>query len=269
MDIPPLEASLYKISQLPPTTGNGSNGCNHMGSNGIYNCLRPNSYIQLSGDSHVNFSFAHDHVGEDSNTQHTFLNANNGFGYGLRNTGPLTRTETCVARNVTPLVEFPAITAAQLQQGQNIQANFNVTLECSDHVQSGTNSNQTAIAFELSNDAYITALNLGLGLENGAIKYLLSDQYQSNAELAQGVGIRLNHSISHEEMFFVRPSAGLETGGNAGWHPVLEGSSRIGRVQSGHSSYLQLYTATLEALPGKTVTPGKIKATATVVVKIQ
>lgn len=269
MDLPPLEASLYKVSSLPPMIGSSNNACNIMGSSGLYNCQQPNSYIQLSGDAHVSFNFAHDRIGEDSNTQHSFMNDNNGLAYALRNAGPLSRTETCVARNSTPLVLLPTISSLHLQQGESAQANFNVTLECSDQAQSGTANGQTAIAFEISNSAYAVAQNLGLVQASGAVKYLLSDQYQSNSDLAQGVGIRLKNGISGKQILFTHPATGLGGGESRGWYPVLEGASRVGRLQSGYSSYVQNYTAILEALPGQNVSPGKIKATATVVVKVQ
>ena len=269
MDLPPLEASLYKISSLPPIIGSNSNACNRMGSSGLYDCQQPNSYLQLSGDANVGFDFAHDYVGEDSSLQHRFMSDNNGFAYGLHHTGPLTRTETCVARNATPLIQFPTMSALHLQQGESAQADFSVTIECSDQVHSGTDSGQTAIAFEISNNAYAVAQNLGLLQANGAVNYLLSDQYQSNSDLAQGVGIRLKNAISGKQILFTHPATGLGGGESLGWYPVLEGASRVGRLQSGYSSYLQNYTAILEALPGLNVTPGKIKATATVVVKVQ
>lgn len=270
MDIPPLEASLYKISQLPPVSGSGSNYCSPMAATGIYTCLQPNSYIQLAGDPKVSFSFNHDMPGQDSNVSYTFWGADNGFGYGMRSSGTLVKSETCVVRNTTPNVQLPMITTAELQQGLSSQANFSVEVECSDQAKSGTASQHTAIAFQTSEAAVYSAALLNLVRPTGAIDYLLSDEYNITPNIATGVGIRLVNSSNQKKLLFSPPLSNIGTGEAAGWYPILDGNPQnIGSIESGYQTYIQNYTAILEALPKQIITPGQVKATATIVVTVQ
>ncbi|MQT89402.1 fimbrial protein [Pseudomonas helleri] len=50
---------------------------------------------------------------------------------------------------------------------------------------------------------------------------------------------------------------------------VLDGASRNGSNTQNFTNYSQTITATLSALPGLTVKPGKVNATAYVLVKVQ
>lgn len=270
MDIPPLQASLYKISQLPPSTGSGSNYCEGMAATGIYTCKQPNSYIQLAGDAKVTFSFSHDMPGQDSNSNYTFWGADNGFGYALRGSGALDKAETCVVRNVTPNVQFALIRSADLEQGQNTQANFSVEVECSDQAYSGVGSQHTAIGLQVSQRAYLAATRINQVRPTGAVEYLLSDEYDSAAQIAKGVGIRVINSSNQKNMLFLNPLSSVGGGEAAGWYPILDGSPQnIGSLESGYHRYIQNYTAILEAIPKQIISPGLVKATATVVVKVQ
>ena len=49
-----------------------------------------------------------------------------------------------------------------LGANQSVQENFNVSIECSNQVTSGTASNQTAIGIQTSNGAFAAAQQLGL-----------------------------------------------------------------------------------------------------------
>lgn len=270
MDIPPLEASIYKISQLPPATGSLTNVCGSMAATGIYTCTQPNSYIQLSGDPIVSFSFGHDQVGQDSSTNYLFWGADNGFGYSMKGSGKLSKAETCVVRNATPHVLLPLITKLSLQEGQTSQANFNVEVECSDQSRSGVANQHTAIGFQVSNQAYMAAKQLNLIRASGAVEYLLSDEYDTAPHMATGVGIRISNNENQKNMLFLNPSSNVGGGEAAGWYPVLDGSPQnIGSLSAGYHRYIQNYNASLEAIPGQTIHPGLVKATATVVVKVQ
>lgn len=270
MDIPPLEVSLYKISQLPPETGSNSNYCTAMVATGIYSCNQPNSYIQLSGDAKVSFKFNHDMPGQDSNTNYSFWGADNGFGYALRGSGSLVKAETCAVRNVTPNVYLPLISSAELQQGLSSQADFRVEIECSDQATSGVGDLHTAIGFQVSDTAYLAATSLSQVQATGAVEYLLSDQYAIAPNIATGVGIRLINSSNQKKMQFLRPMSNVGGGEAAGWYPILDGKPQnLGSIESGYQRYSQNYTAILEAIPKQIIRPGLVKATATVVVKVQ
>ncbi|CCG86019.1 fimbrial protein [Erwinia piriflorinigrans] len=277
-DIPPMQAELYKISSLPASAaasmfcGSGNGGLGFAGSTGTnYTCNQPNAYIQLSGESNVSFSFGRDKPGEDSAYRFNFWFASNGIGYGMRASNSLFQTSSCVARNVTPVVILPGISAARLQSGESTSADFSVQIECSNAASSGVNSMQTAIGFQVSYGAWSAAQRLGLVNSSGGVSYLVSDNYYAS-DMAKGVGIALRNSQG-TNMNFVGQAGTLSMttpGGNAaGWYPVLNGSNAIGNNATGYTTYNQSMTARLVKLPGADVTPGKVYATAYVVVKMQ
>ena len=281
MDIPPLEASLYRISNLP-SYSRGSFCNRNMIVSGSYksgklpngltaSCNQSSAYIQLSGDSNVTILTGHDKIGADSNISFNFWGSNNGLPYGLNTASNTTmsQAQTCVARNVTPNVTFQAIPAIQLKNNDKVEANFNVEVECNESAKSGVTSEQTAIGFQPSNAAYLNAQKLNLINTNGSAQYLVSDDY-NNPLSAKGVGIQLENAATQTKMHFLNQYAITGGGQSAGWYPVLEGNPiSIGSKQPGYQSYLQEYKAILSKLPNENPQPGKVKATATVVVKIQ
>ena len=282
MDIPPLEATLYKVSSLP-SYSRGSFCNTNMIKSGTYqrgllsnstasytSCNQPSAYIQLGGNSNVTFyGWTPDKEGADSNSSFNFW-AGFGIGYGLNtSSSTLTQAQTCVARNATPTVNFPSIAAAQLRSGATAEAQFNVEIECSNTAVSGTATDQVAIGFQPSNSAYLNAQNLNLTNANGSSNYLISDDY-TNTQSAKGVGIKLQNANTQTDMLFLNQYAISGGGQSAGWYPVLDGNpSQTGSQQAGYTSYMQQYRAILQKLPNEDPKPGKVKASATVVVKVQ
>ncbi|EFC5412881.1 fimbrial protein [Escherichia coli] len=279
-DIPALHAELYRISTLPDTAG-ATSYCGNTNADGDgvgyakpsgtpYNCTQPNAYIQLSGTSGI--PFAHDEVGEDSADHYDFWGGDNGFGYGMRSVNRLYNNATCVARSATPLVLLPTIAEAQLNAGMESTANFNVRVECSNSVQSGISDTQTALGIQVSEGAYTAAQKLGIINSNGGVSALVSDNYDA-AEMAKGVGIYISNSAQPDtEMTLVgQPGiAKLPPGGNAaGWYPVFEGATLEGATHPGYSGYSYSFIARLKKLPNQTVSAGKVRATAYILVKMQ
>ncbi|WP_130803873.1 fimbrial protein [Acinetobacter ihumii] len=265
-DLPTLYAELYRISQIPSAGLNNYCGAGSSGTiaTGPYSCTQPNAYIQLKGPG-----LTSDNVGQDSATNYLFWGVDNGFGYGMRLGNQLWNEPTCVARNATPLVLFNTMTVEALNQGQSTQAQFNVSIECSNQAVSGTASKQTAIGIQASEGAYTAAKQLGLVNAENGVKALLSDQYGSNG-IAKGVGIFLRNSTTGTDMNFVgQPSLPGTGASNAGWYPYKDGAIANGSVQAGYTQYLQNYTAILKKLDGQTVEAGKVYATAYVLVKVQ
>ncbi|XXD10857.1 fimbrial protein [Klebsiella sp. R445] len=281
-DIPPLEASLYRISSLPGTTGNsyycGNNNIDGGGlvypstTGSLYSCIQPNSYIQLSGEDSVSFAFGRDKPGEDSATRFLFWGSDNGFGYGMRTANRLYGNPTCVARHATPVVMLPTASIAELDAGRGSSASFTVRVECSDLATSGTADTQTALGFQVSEGAYSAAQSLGLVNANGGVTALLSDNY-SAPDMAKGVGIFLSYSddpgtpmtlIGQPGMVSLTPA-----GNAAGWYPVMKGASSEGTSVNGYTYYTYSFIATLKKLDGQSATPGKVHATAYVLVKMQ
>lgn len=266
--IPPLVAELYRISWLPPESG--APGCWCGCSNGSliaqgnYWCNQPNVYVQLVGPG-----IGHDSVGEDSARRFVFWGAGNGVAYGMRNAATLTQNNTCVARNVTPVVEFPIISIKELDDGGTRQASFTIQMECNDSaVASGTSTGQTALGIQASPGAYNSAKKLGLVNASNGVSYLLSDNYGSDASVATGVGIALGNGGTGNMNLLGWPLA-AGGGANAGWYPVLQGASAGGSQAAGYRDYSQTITATLTRLPGLTPTPGRVYATAYIMVKVQ
>lgn len=281
-DVPPVQADIYRISSLPGTSavnaycGNNNNdggGIGYASASGrVYSCQQPNAYVQLSGDSNVTFSFAHDNAGEDSAYNFDFWGADNGFGYGMRSSNRLYTNATCVARSASPYVFFPTISVNELEAGKEVNGNFSVVVECSDAVKSGVEDTQTAIGLQVSEGAYSAATTLGLVNSSGGVKALVSDNYFA-AGMAQGVGITVaNASDPGTALNFVgQPGTVSLTPGKsaAGWYPVLQGATQIGSSVSGYSNYSYNFIASLKKLDGLEVTPGKVHATAYVLVKMQ
>ncbi|HGJ5866732.1 fimbrial protein [Arsenophonus nasoniae] len=274
-DIPPMQVELYRVSTIPPNNA-ASNYCAGLGTRGLgyasatgtnYQCTQPNAYIQFVGPGIV-----HDNEGEDSAYNFRFWGVDNGFGYGLRQSITLSNNATCVARNATPLVLFPTISSQELLVGGTREADISVQIECSDDVNSGTTGGQTAIGIQVSPGAYRAAQGLNLINSQGGVMALVSDNYGVDPTLATGVGITLRNSVTQQPMVFVSQPGitGIgPSGENAGWYPVLRDAKNLGPSVSGYTHYLHSYTAVLQQLPGQVIKPGKIYATAYVLVKVQ
>lgn len=282
-DIPPIVASLYRISELPGTSarsaycGNNNNNGSGIGfgsSTGrLYSCTQPNSYIQLSSSTSGVISFGHDQPGEDSATRFNFWGADNGFGYGMRTANMLYAVPTCVARAATPVVMFPGITVNELEAGLSRTANFSVRVECQDNTISGVANSQTALGFQVSEGAYSAAQSLGLVNASGGVSTLVSDDYFAE-NMAKGVGISISYSDAPATPITLIAPPGLTSltpGGNdAGWYPVMRGAVSAGTSGVAEHYYFDYsFIATLKKLDAVPVTAGKVHATAYVLVKVQ
>lgn len=282
-DIPPIVASLYRISSLPGTSaassycGNNNNDGSGIGfgsSTGrLYSCTQPNAYIQLSSSTSGVISFGHDQPGEDSATRYSFWGADNGFGYGMRTANMLYAIPSCVARAATPVVMFPSISVRDLEAGLSSTANFSVRVECQDNSVSGVATSQTALGFQVSEGAYSAARSLGMVNASGGVSTLVSDDYFAD-NMAKGVGISISYSDAPDAPITLIAPPGLATltpGGNAaGWYPVMRGAMSAGASGAADHSYFDYsFIATLKKLDAVAVTAGKVHATAYVLVKVQ
>lgn len=265
---------LARVSNQYAPTGSRSNYCpsnpqfNTTSTSKVYTCIQPNFYVQLGGPGLA--SDNKDVEGEDSATNYRFW-LDNGVGFGLRTGLTMSYFPTCVVKNHTPTVDFQTISAQSLEAGNKAEASFNITLECENSVSSGNASNQIALGFMASADVESQANQLGLSNGKG-ITYLLSDNYATDSSLAKNVGIRLWDSQKNN-IPFVRSTgylAGQPQGREAGWIPVLDNVVTTGSIQTGHTTYTKLLSATLEKLPGSDpVTAGKVNAHARIIIKVQ
>jgi len=274
VDIPPLQAELYWVEQHVPESGwYNCSGYPTAPSNSVhgisYDCIQPASYIQLVGPGP---EIPHDEVGEDHGDYHwDFWGADNGFGYTLWRGGTLSANPTCVVHNATPQVQFATASVQDLQNGGEVPANFSIVLDCNSATVSGSGSGETAIGLQVSEGAFAAAQRMGF-VRDGGVDFLLSDQYNSDSSLAKGVGIALYDADGNQRRFVGWPGTvgkGHPRGPLAGWHPVLWGARMTGLAPP-DNYHLQLdFTARLKQLPGQTATPGKVRATAHVLVKVQ
>lgn len=103
---------------------------------------------------------------------------------------------------------------------------------------------------------------------------LLSDNYFSGTS-AQGVGITIAYANAPSTPLTLIGQNGIDPinssfmGSSAGWYPVLNNASATGSSASGYTNYSYNFVAALKKISGQTVTAGKVRATATVVVKVQ
>ncbi|AOA59719.1 adhesin [Acinetobacter larvae] len=262
MDIPPLIAEIYRVSTLKQSLSLCPN--NQQILQGPYLCQQANAYIQLRGPGLLS-----DELGEDAALQHRFLAVNNGLSYGMQMHNVLHQEASCVVRHATPVIVFAPISRDALEANHSVAANFQVSIECADFVDSGVAPLQTAVGIQVSYAAYQTAQRLGLVNAQNGVLALLSDQYD-DAHMAQGVGIFLRQQHRQQDMFFVGHPAAVGGGEDAGWYPVLDGAQQQDSVQQGYRYYVQNYTARLQKLPLATpVRPGKVSATAYILVKVQ
>jgi len=272
-DVPTLQAELYRVDrQVPKAPGAWACGGKQQPpstTGTAYNCLEPSAYIQLSGPTIVPLGWA-DREGEEHHTHFKFWGQYNGFGYTLYNALTLSATPSCVVHNHTPEVRFATTSVEALKTGSKVPANFSVELDCSDSAISNDSQQQPIIGLQTSYKAYLAAKNLKLVNPNNGVEYLVSDDDASGTDLAKGVGIRL--SAGGEERVFVGHPGTIgdkSDGPSAGWYPASQGVSNMGETSSGRRRMRLDFTATLEKLPqAQSVTPGKVHATAHVLVKV-
>jgi len=271
--VPTLQAELYRLDQPVPDSGT-VHGCpaSHRtlptAIDTSYECTEPAGYIQLAGPGLENW---HDHEGGDHRIgPWKFWTGNNGFGYTLYNALSLSNAASCVTRSESAQVRFPRVGVHQLGEAS---APFSIKIECDHHTLSGTGSGQTALGLQASPGAWAMARQLKLVNPEGGVDVLVSDQYGSDQGLAKGVGITLHEATGDAKRFFVgQPGlVGSEhpRGSQAGWYPVWQGAHVVTAPTPDSRVWRLDFIARLVPLPGQTLTPGKIHATAQVLVKVQ
>ncbi|WP_392566617.1 fimbrial protein [Utexia brackfieldae] len=271
-DLSPIKAELIKLSTLPPATGAASNYCLGMASTtapGSYTCIQPNGYVLFVGPG----------IGGEVDGTDSAYNFGtwgtgrwNAIGMGTAPRPSISYNVSCAIRNVTPVVMFPTISDVSLNEGNIVQGQLTITMECDDKL-SPSDLGSVVLGLQTSYPAYLTSQNLGLVNANGGLKYLISDDYDTDSTVAKGVGITLTHTASGMSMNFVGwancTTAGCPTSTESGWYPALYGASAAPNKVAGYSMWTTQLTATLIKIPGMTIVPGKVKATAYVLARVQ
>ncbi|WP_271311537.1 fimbrial protein [Yersinia intermedia] len=240
---------------------------------GLVNWTQPATYIAFRGGT-LSSGLT---VGDDSNS--IFYGWYNMWpgAVNLHNNLTVRRTASCSVTNVTPTVIFPIITVTELKAGVTRQRPITIQFACQTGAPanagvtafgSGVAINQTAMGIRVNPANAAAAVSAGLGTTGSGVSYLLSDGYGTNSTVASGVGIQISRT-NGSALNLLSTLSGSVLGGNAaGWYPVLDDAT-AGAVVSGMTTYTKTLNATLKALPGKTVTAGKVSATAQVIIQVQ
>lgn len=189
---------------------------------------------------------------------------------GIAGLVPRADAPTCEVSFVTPMILLQTININAISAGEVREANFNVRYKCQTGYTAGLQINGVAYGFKPSPSAVSAALEAGLGGEKGSVTHLLDNEYSSNPSVAKGVGIRIYRNgspllLMQDNYYGTGYNYGSAQGPRyqGGWYPASGGKS------IGDDTYEHTFTAKLEKLPGKTVTAGRIRATATFYVRLQ
>ncbi|MEX9942729.1 fimbrial protein [Providencia rettgeri] len=254
---------------------------NYFGINGMAaGCGQPNGYINLLGTGGITAN-----IGTDTNTSAGIYSWQYSIPVGL-NGNPsalFSYTPSCVVRTTTPYVSFPTVSVSQLSAGQTVSSNFGVTLECDNMMSKTVSTSAISIGLQPSLKAYNNAVTLGLiNGASGGVTYLVSDDY-TGENMAKGVGITLKNADGNSVNFVswagciprvssnnsdCPPFTTLSDMRSAGWDPIMSASTQISEdTVNATTSYRKNYVAILSRIDTMTPTAGKIKATATVLVR--
>lgn len=184
---------------------------------------------------------------------------------------------TCKVKDFDQTVNLPPISVSELSSGNTSTNTFNVSLECDDGALSGTDTNfakpPVAMGFLVTQASALSyAQSLGLKNSSGGISHLLDDNYGVSG-VASGVGIRiysLSGSGPHSVLNLLSSNGTTGTGNAAGWYgftALLDDQS--GTVSSGGKTYGGAFLASLEHLPGQSITAGSVSAQAQIFVSLQ
>jgi type 1 fimbria pilin len=181
------------------------------------------------------------------------------------------RGELCQISDYPSVVFLPKATAADLSNGGTSQASFSVSLECESGAISSVNSSTSssanvAMGFLINQSTAVTAAtNLGLTSTSG-ITYLLDTNYGSSG-VASGVGIKIYDQNGDAINLLSSQTRG--TGNSGGWYSYADIMTNEGEQSSGITKYTGTFLASLEAIPGETVTAGTVNAQLQVIVSFQ
>lgn len=244
-------------------------------------CGQPNGYINLLGSGGRVAT-----IGADTNTSAGVYAWEYSVPVGL-NGNPsalFSYTPSCVVRTTTPYVVFPSVSVSDMLAGSTVSASFGVTLECDNTISQTASVSSVSVGLQPSLKAYNNAQTLGLiDASSGGVTYLVSDDYTAQG-VAKGVGITLKNSDGNSVNFvswagcvptvsgtnsYCPAYSNLAAMRSAGWDPVLSASTQITQdTQNATISYQKNYVATLSRIGTMTPTAGRIKATATVLVRL-
>ncbi|MBS1204297.1 MAG: stbD [Proteobacteria bacterium] len=177
----------------------------------------------------------------------------------------------CQVKDYPHVVLLPTVSKETLTAGGNSRASFSIGLECEAGAISSTSPSTSstanvAMGFLVNQSVAVNAArSLGLVTSGGGLTWLLDSQYGSTGE-ASGVGIKiLDNNGTALNLLPDRSVTG--TGNTRGWYAYKDLTSL---TSSGSvNTYTGDFTASLEAISGQTVTPGRVNAQLQVVLSFQ
>ncbi|ELK4896481.1 fimbrial protein [Pseudomonas aeruginosa] len=232
-----------------------------------YSYTQPAAYIAIKGPGLTAPTVGQAHVGGNWGGWYS----NWPGAIGLYRYVTLKRYPTCAVMTVTPHVQFPPITLAEIDSGGVREAPFELTFKCQSGMTNGTGAGATALGIRVSSGALAASPALGLVNASGGLSYLLSDRY-GEPGIARGVGIRIYRDGTPMTLLANENSAGGSNAEATGWYPAIGGATQANGGSGGIDLYRETFRARLEKLalgsqPG--VTAGRVEATAQVVIRVQ
>ncbi|WP_296269258.1 fimbrial protein [Pseudomonas sp. UBA6562] len=232
----------------------------------IYGYPEPAGYIAIKGPG-----LSYPTVGQTHYGNWAGWYANWPGSLALFNKVTLKRFPTCAVTTVTPYVVFPSMSLNEANAGGSRELPFQVSFKCQSGVTNGTAVNGTGLGIKVSTGALAASSALGLLNAQGGLSYLVSDRY-GQPGMAEGVGIRLLRDGSPMTLLANEDSANGSAAQARGWYPAIGASANQTANVSGIAYYTETFRARLEKLKVGTqpaVTPGRIEATAQVVIRVQ
>ncbi|MFB2668640.1 fimbrial protein [Shewanella xiamenensis] len=172
----------------------------------------------------------------------------------------------CQITHVTPSVTFPSMTLSEVENGSVRTGTIQINFSCENGASLSTLTGGNAIGFKVTDNASLTARNLGFGVAGGTgVTKLFSENY-SNTDVAKGVAIELYSPMEVTPMNWL---TGTTKGGRElnGWYSPSALANNPGSTLLEFSTE---YTVKLSKFyPSSSVTPGKVYANAEVFLKIQ
>ncbi|MGJ7473435.1 fimbrial protein [Pseudomonas fulva] len=232
----------------------------------LYGYAQPAAYIAIKGPGLAYPTVGQTHYGNWSGWYGNWPGA-----LGLYNKVTLKRYPTCSVTSVTPYVVFPSISVSEINAGGRREMPFQINFRCQSNIVNSTSANGTAIGIKVSSGALAASSSLGLVNAQGGLTYLLADRY-GQAGVAQGVGIRLLRGGAPINLLANEDSANGSGAAGRGWYPVISSAANLTGSVNGIGQYTETFRARLEKLSTgtlPTVRPGRVEATAQVVIRVQ
>ncbi len=232
----------------------------------IYAYTQPSAYIAIKGPGLAAPTTGNSHVNDFNGWASNWPGA-----IGMYRNVTLKRYPTCVVLNATPYVFLPSVSRNDIENGTaTSEVPFQISFKCQNAMVSGTGNNQTALGILASPGAYAAAPKLGLVNAQSGISHLVSDNYGSSG-YAEGVGIRILRDNNPINLLSSENSAlGGANANQMGWYPIIGNNTVLTGNRNGVDFYTENFRARLEKLPqAAAVTPGRVRATATVVIRVQ